>query len=273
MILRVNAAMDILTEQDGAILTLTLNRPERRNPITDLVMVDALVDALEAADADPAVRVVILTGAGKAFCSGGDLRQMQAGPESLIGDTPEATADNYRKGIQRIPLAIEALRVPVIAAVNGAAIGAGCDLTCMCDLRVASTSAVFAESFVKLGLIPGDGGAWLLPRIVGFSRAAEMALTGDKIDAETALAWGLVSRVVTPEELLPTCHALAQRIAANPPGAVGLARKMLRQACDQTLVEALNSAASNQGSAHQSRDHREAVEAFLEKRTPHFTGD
>jgi enoyl-CoA hydratase/carnithine racemase len=198
---------------------------------------------------------------------------MQAGPESLIGDTPEATADNYRKGIQRIPLAIEALRVPVIAAVNGAAIGAGCDLTCMCDLRVASTSAVFAESFVKLGLIPGDGGAWLLPRIVGFSRAAEMALTGDKIDAETALAWGLVSRVVTPEELLPTCHALAQRIAANPPGAVGLARKMLRQACDQTLVEALNSAASNQGSAHQSRDHREAVEAFLEKRTPHFTGD
>ena len=108
---------------------------------------------------------------------------------------------------------------------------------------------------------------------MGFSRAAEMALTGDKIDAETALAWGLVSRVVAPEELLPTCYALAQRIAVNPPGAVKLARRMLRQACDQTLVEALNTAASNQGGAHQSRDHREAVAAFLEKRTPHFRGD
>ena len=264
---------DILTEQDGAILTLTLNRPDRRNPITDLVMVDALVHALETADTDSSVRVVILTGAGKAFCSGGDLRQMQVGPQSLLGDTPEMTADNYRKGIQRIPLAIEALGVPVIAAVNGAAIGAGCDLTCMCDLRIASTSAVFAESFVKLGLIPGDGGAWLLPRIVGFSRAVEMALTGDKIDAETALAWGLVSRVVAPEALLPTCRALAQRIAVNPPGAVRMARKMLRQGCDQTLSEALNTAANNQGFAHQSQDHHEAVQAFLEKRTPHFKGD
>ena len=128
---------------------------------------------------------------------------MQPGPDSLIGDSPEATRDNYRQGIQRIPLAMEALGVPVIAAINGAAIGAGCDLTCMCDIRIASHEARFAESFVKLGLIPGDGGAWLLPRIVGFSRATEMALTGEMIDAETALQWGLVSRVVDGADCCP----------------------------------------------------------------------
>ncbi|MEK9543236.1 MAG: crotonase/enoyl-CoA hydratase family protein [Luminiphilus sp.] len=265
--------MDILTTQDGPIRTLTLNRPERRNPITDLAMVDALVGALEEADADGSVRAVILTGAGKAFCSGGDLRQMQPGPDSLIGDSPEATRDNYRQGIQRIPLAMEALGVPVIAAINGAAIGAGCDLTCMCDIRIASHEARFAESFVKLGLIPGDGGAWLLPRIIGFSRATEMALTGEMIDAETALQWGLVSRVVDGAELLPTCHTLAMKIAANPPSAVSRAKKMLRQAGGQSLAEALDTASVQQGFAHQTRDHREAVAAFLEKREPRFTGE
>ncbi len=265
--------MDILMTQDGAIRTLTLNRPERRNPITDLVMVDALVSALQDADEDPSVRVVILTGAGPAFCSGGDLRQMRPGPDSLIGDSPDVTRDNYRNGIQRIPLAMERLATPVVAAVNGAAIGAGCDLTCMCDIRIASTEARFAESFVKLGLIPGDGGAWLLPRIIGFSRATEMALTGEVIDADTALAWGLVSRVVAPEDLLPTCHAVALKIAANPPAAVGMARRMLRQACDQSLAAALDTAASQQGLAHQTQDHREAVAAFLEKREPRFTGE
>ncbi len=265
--------MDILTTQDGSIRTLTLNRPERRNPITDLAMVEALVCALQSADADPSVRVIILTGAGRAFCSGGDLRQMQPGPNSLIGASPEATRDNYRNGIQRIPLAMEGLGVPVIAAINGAAIGAGCDLTCMCDIRIASTEARFAESFVKLGLIPGDGGAWLLPRIVGFSRATEMALTGDPIDADTALQWGLVSRVVAAEDLLPTCHSIAMKIAANPPEAVSRAKGMLRKACDQSLAEALDTAAVQQGYAHQTRDHREAVAAFLDKRTPHFTGE
>ena len=149
--------MDILTDQQGPVLTLTLNRPEWRNLITDLAMVDAIIAALEAAEADSSVRVVILTGAGRAFCSGGDLRQMQPGPGSLIGATAEETQANYRNGIQRIPRAMESLGVPVIAAVNGAAIGAGCDLTCMCDIRIASTEARFAESFVKLGLIPGDG--------------------------------------------------------------------------------------------------------------------
>ena len=264
--------MDILTDQQGPVLTLTLNRPERRNPITDLAMVDAIIDALEAAEADSSVRVVILTGAGKAFCSGGDLRQMQPGPDSLIGATAEETQANYRNGIQRIPRAMESLGVPVIAAVNGAAIGAGCDLTCMCDIRIASTEACFAESFVKLGLIPGDGGAWLLPRIVGFSRATEMALTGDVIDATTALDWGLVSRVVAPEDLLPTCHQMAERIAANPPVAVSMAKRMLRKACTETLDQALDTAGANQGLAHQSRDHAEAVAAFLAKRKPQFTG-
>jgi len=265
-------APPILSEQQGHVLTLMLNRPERRNPITDVTLVDALVSALETADADLNVRVVILTGAGSAFCSGGDLRQMQAGAGGLVGDTPEQTRLNYQQGIQRIPRAIEALGVPVIAAVNGAAVGAGCDLACMCDVRIASEKARFAESFVSLGLIPGDGGTWLLPRIVGFSQATEMALTGEMIDAKQALSMGLVSRVVSPETLLETCHGVADKIIRHPPQAVRMTRRMLRQSCNLTLDDTLEMAGRNQGVAHETRDHQEAVAAFLEKRDPVFSG-
>lgn len=185
----------VLYEQDGGIVTLTLNRPETRNPISERDVVDGLVAALGRLGADPSVRVAILTGAGSAFSSGGDLRAMQDALDARARD-PHATIAYYTQGIQRIPLAFEALDVPVIAAVNGPAIGAGTDLACLCDLRIAADTARFAESFVKIGIIPGDGGAWLLPRIVGWSKACEMALTGDAISAAEALACGLVSQVV-----------------------------------------------------------------------------
>ena len=161
----------------------------------------------------------------------------------------------------------------MIAAVNGAAIGAGLDLACMCDLRVAGESAKFAESFVKLGIIPGDGGAWLLQRIVGFSKAAELTLTGETINAAEALAIGLVSKVVPDAELLGAAHAMAARIACNPPFAVRMAKRLLWDAQRMDLPGVLEMSAAMQAVAHATKDNTEAVSAFLEKRTPVFKGD
>ncbi len=256
---------------DDGIATITLNRPDIRNAISDLDLIDALIDRLEDADKDIATRVVILTGAGTAFSSGGNLKTIDQ-PGGLADDLPAQTRRNYRSGIQRIPLVMEALEVPVIAAVNGPAIGAGCDLALMCDLRIASENARFAESFVKLGIVPGDGGAWLLPRVVGFSKACEMALTGDLIDAEEARACGLVSRVVPAEALMDEAGALARRIAANPPHAVRMTKRLLREAGQVSLATLLELSAAKQALAHATADHKEAISAMREKRAPDFTG-
>jgi enoyl-CoA hydratase/carnithine racemase len=265
-------AEPLLIDRDDHVETWTLNLPERRNPISDLPMVEALEEAATRANADVSVRAVIITGAGPAFSSGGDVKAM-AERTGMFGGTGAEIADGYRQGIQRIPRALFHCSVPLIAAVNGPAVGAGCDLTLLCDLRIASTSAFFAESFVKVGLIPGDGGAFLLPRIVGAARAAEMSLTGDRISAETALEWGLVSRVVAPEELLPTARELARRIAANPPVAVRAGKQLLREASGLTLDHVLDMSADVQAMMHQTADHAEAVAAFVEKRHPRFTGE
>ena len=265
-------AEPLLITRDGHVETWTLNLPERRNPISDLPMVEALEEAATRVTADVSVRAVVLTGAGPAFSSGGDVKAM-AERSGMFGGTGAEIAEGYRHGIQRIPRALFHCPVPLIAAVNGAAVGAGCDLTLMCDVRIASTEAFFAESFVKVGLIPGDGGAYLLPRVVGAARAAEMSLTGDRISAETALAWGLVSRVVAPEDLLPTAREIADRIAANPPVAVRAGKQLLREAAGRTLDEVLDTSADVQALMHQTADHAEAVAAFVEKRTPRFTGE
>lgn len=257
----------ILNDTRDGIAVLTLNLPESHNPISDMPMVDALVHALESADADPGVRVIILTGAGKSFSTGGNLKTMLAdSPDSLVSAQPSQTPGNYRRGIQRIPRLFEHLHKPVIAAVNGAAMGAGCDLACMCDIRIAAESARFAENFVKLGLIPGDGGAWLLQRVVGYSKAAEMAFTGEMINADEALACGLVSRVVPDADLLTEARALALRIAANPPQAVQQAKRLMLQARQSTLAAALESAAAVQALMHTTDAHREAVQAFSKPR-------
>jgi enoyl-CoA hydratase/carnithine racemase len=263
----------VLYETDGeGIVTLTLNRPDLRNPISDQPMVDALLATLERLDNDPAARVAILTGAGKGFSSGGNIQEMKPGG-SLNTGSPIKTRAGYKRGIQRLPLAFASLEVPVIAAVNGAAIGAGCDLTCMCDLRIAGESARFAESFVKLGLIAGDGGSWLLPRVIGWSKAAEMALTGDMIDAHEALACGLVSQVVPDAELTDAACALARRIAVNPPHAVRMTKRLLWEGRRSDLASLLEMAAAMQATAHTTNDHAEAVDAFLAKRAPKFGGD
>lgn len=261
----------VLQERTGAVLTLTLNLPDKRNPISDGAMIEALLAAVQAADADMTTRAVILTGAGSSFSSGGDIKKMAAGA-GLRDSLPAQTRRNYRAGIQRLPLAFHALEVPIIAAINGPAIGAGCDLACMCDVRVAAESARFAESFVKVGIVPGDGGAWLLPRVVGFAKASEMALTGDTIDAREALACGLVSRVVPDNELMDVARAIATKIAANPPHAVRMTKRLLREAQTASLAGILEMSAAMQALAHATTDHDEAVSAFLERRSPSFNG-
>ncbi|MFS0849484.1 crotonase/enoyl-CoA hydratase family protein [Novosphingobium panipatense] len=256
---------------DDGIVLLTLNRPELRNPISDMEVIDALLASLERLEADPRARVAILTGAGKSFSSGGNIKEMRPGG-ALNAGTAAATRLAYKRGIQRLPLAFSRLEVPVIAAVNGAAVGAGCDLTCMCDLRIAGQSARFAESFVKLGLIAGDGGSWLLPRVIGWTKAAEMALTGDAIDANEALACGLVSRVVPDATLLEEARSLARRIAVNPPHAVRMTKRLLWEGRRVDLASLLEMASAMQAAAHATEDHEEAVAAFLEKRSPRFKG-
>ena len=262
----------ILQERDGAVLTLTLNEPDRRNPISDIATVDALIAAIEAADADIEVRCVILTGAGSAFSSGGDLKKMVPGA-GLRDARAVQTRRNYKAGIQRIPLAFQALEVPVICAVNGPAIGAGLDLTTMCDIRVANESAKFAESFVKLGIIPGDGGAWLLPRIIGFPMACELALTGRMIDAAEALRVGLVTHVVPADQLMAKAREIAAEIAANPPHATRMTKRLLREGQTATLPTLLDMSAAMQALAHSTADNDEAIKAFIERRTPTFTGE
>ncbi len=251
-------------EQDGSVVTLTMNQPESRNVLTGNSAVADFLAACELVGADPSVKVVIVTGAGSAFSAGGNVRDMQRYSRDAIPPMP--IRDEYRRGIQRLPLALYNLEVPTIAAVNGPAIGAGCDLACMCDIRIAAETAKFAESFIKVGIVPGDGGAWLLPRVVGMSKAAEMSFTGETIDAKEALAIGLVGRVVPPAELMPAARDLARRIAANPGPTLRLTKRLLREGQHVRLDTLLELSAAFQAMAHKTSQHEEAVAAFIEKR-------
>lgn len=255
-------------EQDGAIVTLTMNDPDRRNPLTGNSAVAEFVEAAERITTDESVRVVIVTGSGKAFSAGGDVKDMKKYDDDTL--LPVSIRTEYQQGIQRLTLALYNLEVPMIAAVNGYAIGAGCDLSCMCDIRIAGESAKFAESFIKVGLIPGDGGAWLLPRVVGMSKASEMAFTGEMLDAQAALACGLVSRVVPDDQLLSEAGALAAKIAANPGPALRMTKRLLREGQVTRLSSLLELSASFQALAHKTAEHTEAVNAFMEKRKPNF---
>ncbi len=259
----------LLYEQTGPIVTLTMNAPETRNALTGNSAPQEFADACARIAEDPSVRVVVLTGAGTVFSSGGNLKHMQ----ELFDASPSALRQWYRQGIQRLATAFYNLEVPTIAAVNGAAIGAGCDLTCMCDIRIAADSASFAESFVRVGLIPGDGGAWLLPRVVGMSKASEMSFTGDTLSAAEALACGLVSRVVPADRLLAEALALAGRIAANPGTGLRLTKRLLREGQHMRLESLLEMSAGFQAIAHKTAHHVEAINAFVEKRKPDLSRD
>ncbi|HEY8449389.1 MAG TPA: enoyl-CoA hydratase-related protein, partial [Bacillota bacterium] len=203
---------ELLYERQGAIATLTLNRPEQRNAFTD-VMIREWVEALQEARRDDRVHVVVLTGKDPAFCAGGDLKMIQQWQEA-----PPLERKNFLwAGVHGVPFALADLDKPVIAAVNGAAIGAGCDMALMCDMRIASERAVFAETYLLAGLVPGDGGAYFLPRVVGLSKAFEMLLTCERVDAQEAHRIGLVNRVVPHAELMSRTYEVAEKIAALPP--------------------------------------------------------
>ncbi|HEY7608349.1 MAG TPA: crotonase/enoyl-CoA hydratase family protein [Alphaproteobacteria bacterium] len=261
----------VLVEKANRIATVTINAPESRNTMTDAAMIEALLKALEDVDADRGISVMILTGAGTAFSAGGDVKAM-ANRSGMFAGAPLDIAEGYRTGVQRIPKALYGLDVPSIAAVNGPAVGAGCDLAFMCDLRLASSTAQFGEVFVNLGIIPGDAGSWFLPRRIGYQIAAEMTFTGRLVGAEEALAKGLVLKVVPPEKLMAEAKALAAVIASKPPRAVRQAKRLLRAGEAMDLANFLEMAAANQALAHTTADHIEAVKAFVEKRKPEFKG-
>ncbi len=246
-----------ITIADG-VAVWTLDLPKVGNAITGHDVIAAFERAVDDANANDEIRVVILTGSGRFFSAGGNVREM-ADEEGLFGLDPVDQRHGYADGIQRIPRAMQRCEVPVIAAVNGAAIGAGCDLAMMCDLRIAAESAFFAESFVQLGLIPGDGGSWFLQRAIGYERAAEMTFTGDRVDAATALEWGMVSRVSSDDALLDDARDLAARIAKNPPHALRMAKRLLIESRTSSLDSVLNLAAAMQPLAHQTADHKERV--------------
>lgn len=254
----------VLFEQSGPIAVLTLNRPDLRNALTDLQMIDEIEFICETVQKDDSISVLILTGAGTAFSAGGNVKDMVKKENMFAGD-PARVRENYRRGIQRIPLALHRLDVVTIAAVNGPAIGAGCDLACMCDIRIASEKARFGETFVSVGLIPGDGGAFFLPRVLGFSKACELAFTARIIDAPEALRMGLVSEVTPAEQLMERARELAGEIARQPGRILRLCKRLFQQAQGKSLEDVLELSAAYQALCHHTEEHDLAVRKILKK--------
>ena len=248
-----------------AAATVTLARPEALNAL-DRPMKAALLAALRRIDRDPAIRVVILTGEGRAFCAGQDLKEPFGGEHPTLEDE---VRDRYNPLI----LAVRRLSKPVIGAINGVAAGAGCSLAFACDLRIAAENASFVLAFGRIGLVPDSGASWFLPRLVGSARAAELALIGDPLSAADAERLGVVSRVVAGDTLLAEAQSLAARLAAGSPRAMALTKRALAFAETVTLEQALANEASLQGIAGRSADHAEGLAAFREKRPPRFTGE
>ncbi|WP_428310150.1 crotonase/enoyl-CoA hydratase family protein [Hydrocarboniphaga sp.] len=267
-----NTASFVRYEQSGRIVTLTMDRAASHNAIGALQDCVDLVSAITRAQNDAGVSCLILTGDGKSFSAGGNLKGMK--DRNGIGplDAPDATRANYKRGVQSVIRAMWDCELPMIAAINGHAIGLGLDLACICDVRIAADTARFASTFIKLGIIPGDGGAWILPRVVGLSKASEMILTGQSLDAAEALRFGLISKAVPADQLLAEANVLAEAIVANPAKALRLAKRLLREGQQNRLSDVLELSAAFQALAHETEDHAEALDAFIEKREPKFTG-
>ena len=258
----------LLFELKDGIATLTLNRPERLNALGDTLR-DDLHDAILKCGENAEVRVIVITGAGKGFCSGGDVKAMN---EAKEGRRERPLGEKIAPNRDLTLLAMRDAPQPIIAAINGAAAGAGMNLALGCDIRIASTAARFSQAFVRRGLHPDWGGTYFLPRVVGMAKAAELIFTGDLIDAQEALRLGIVSQVVAPEELLSTANQLARRIAAGPPVAIRLAKRSLYDNAERDLKSSLERETFSQNIASETEDAREGIRAFVEKRDPKFQG-
>jgi enoyl-CoA hydratase/carnithine racemase len=263
---------DATLEIDGRIALMTLNRNDVRNELTGTKLAEEIVRVVDWINCHEGISALVLTGAGAAFSAGGNVKHMLNREHGSFAGDVYTVQNKYRQGIQRMALAMHRLEVPAIGALNGPAVGAGCDLACMCDIRIASTRASLGETFLNLGIIPGDGGGWFLQRLVGYQRAAELTFSGRVVPAEEARTIGLVLEVVEPDELLARARELAAGFAAKPPRAVRLTKRLLKAAQKMELAEYLELCAVMQGVCHNTEDHLEAVRAFLEKRPPMFRG-
>lgn len=251
-------------------LWVALNNPEQMNAIT-IDMIQSLTTVLNYADADQDIRVVIITGKGKNFCAGGDIKAMEEKSGMFAGESNELRA-RYQHGIQKIPMCIENLSVPVIAMVNGAAIGAGCDLAMMCDLRVGNSKTKFAETFTRMGLVPGDGGTFFLQRVVGYAKAMEMFLTSKSFEGSDAMEFGLLNFLVDDKDLEKETEKLADTMTSLAPVAQRLTKKAMKVSYMHDLQTSLDMLASYQGISQRTSDHFEAIKSFKEKRSPLFKG-
>jgi enoyl-CoA hydratase/carnithine racemase len=256
----------VLYRIEGNIALITLNRPEVKNAFST-EMISLWRRFLEEAGRDDNVRVVILTGKGDTFCSGGNIKDMAEGRLRSLD-----MKKFLWEGVHRILFAMEDLDKPVIAAINGAAMGAGLDMAMMCDLRVCSDKAKLAESYILLGLVPGDGGAYYLPRLVGTAKALELLLTGDVLSPQEALNIGLVNRVVPHDRLMEETMNLAEKVASKAPLAVRMTKRAVYLAQQSTLRSHLDYISSQTALLSETKDHQEAARAFLEKRKPNFDG-
>lgn len=261
----------LLFEKDGPVVTLTINRPESRNPLGEDGDGDLFAQACARINTDRTVRCAILTGAGPAFSAGGNVKAMRERSGAFAGAGVHIR-ERYRTGIHRIVRSVWGLEVPLIAAVNGPAIGLGNDVACLADMRIATDGAIFGATFLKIGLVPGDGGSWILPRTIGHARAAELFFTGDTIDAQTALSWGLISRVVPAASLMDEARALAAKIVRQPPDVLRMTKRMMREGQNVSFDIIMEMSAAYQALAHLTDDHKEAVEAFFEKRPANYSG-
>lgn len=256
--------------EDG-IAHLVLARHDIRNAYSEKDFTDEILDVLARVQLDPDARVFVLSAEGSSFSAGGNVKDMRD-KKGMFGGGPAGARRGYIEGIQRIPKALYGLDLPSISAVQGPAVGAGCDLALYCDITICSTAARFGETFINVGIIPGDGGAWILPRRVGLQRAAELTFTGRIVEGREAAEIGLALECVEPDDLMPRVMELATSIAARPPVTARMIKSLFRQSLSTHLHDFLDNCAALQAICHSTDDHMEAVSSILEKRPPTYSG-